>query len=214
MSVVSTRSAFAVGFGAVLAVLCFGGAAAHAQQAAAVPYLGPGWSSGFSGNMSAGQGANAYGSAAGFAGGSAGSGEPISRYNFSNGWFVDSERRSLGVGATGLGPTGFGQLGAFSGSSGFSYEGVKFGYDFKNAPVSVYAGFDTLKYNPGLGSAFAPFDSTSSNVSGYSAHAGVEIRPTSNLSLSLGASFQQSGAVDGNSLALPGAPPIGLVPRR
>jgi opacity protein-like surface antigen len=114
-----------------------------------------------------------------------------------------------------LGANGFGQIGAFSGSSAFSYEGVKFGYDFKNAPVSVYAGFDTLKYYAGPGGPFAPFDSTSSTVPGYSAHAGVEFRPTSNLSLSLGASFaQQSGAVDGNSLALPGAPAIGLVPRR
>src|SRR3954467_6278303 len=204
MSFVSTRSALAVGFGAVLAVLCFGGGAAHAQQAAGVPYLGPGWSSGFSGNMSAGQGASAYGSAAGFAGGSAGTGEPISRYNFSNGFFVGSERGGPGPGAN-----GFGQLGAFGGSSAFSYEGVQLGYNFKNAPVSVYAGFDTLKYNPGLGSPFSPFDSVSSTVPGYSARAGGEFRPTSNLSLSVGASFtQQSGAIDGSPLGQRGAPAI------
>ncbi len=180
-----------------------------------MPYWASGWSSGFRGGRSVDlgandQGANAYGNAAGFAGGSAGSGEPFSRYNFSNGWFVGSERGGLGLGAN-----GFSQISAFSGSSAFSYEGVQFGYNFKNAPVSVYAGFDTLKYNAGPGGPFAPFDSTSTNVPGYSAHAGVEIRPTSNLSLSLGASFtQQSGGIDGNSLALPGAPAIGLVPRR
>jgi hypothetical protein len=196
------RSAFIV----VVATLCLGGHSAHAEEGA-VPYWASGWSSGFRGGQSADLGANAYGNAAGFAGGN---GEPFSRYNFSNGWFVGSERGGLGLGAN-----GFSQIGAFSGSSGFSYEGVQFGYNFKNAPVSVYAGFDTLKYNTGPGGPFAPFDSTSSIVPGYSAHAGVEFRPTSNLSLSLGASFaQQSGSIDGNSLSLPGAPAIGIVPRR
>jgi hypothetical protein len=205
MSIVRDRSAFIV----VLAALCLCGHSAHAQESA-VPYWASGWSSGFRGGQSADLGANAYGNAAGFAGGNAGSGEPFSRYNFSNGWFVGSERGGLGLGAN-----GFSQIGAFSGSSGFSYEGVQFGYNFKNAPVSVYAGFDTLKYNTGPGGPFAPFDSTSSIVPGYSAHAGVEFRPTSNLSLSLGASFaQQSGSIDGNSLSLPGAPAIGIVPRR
>ncbi|MEP6841073.1 MAG: hypothetical protein ABJA75_23695 [Bradyrhizobium sp.] len=197
-----------------LAALCLGGHPAHAEEGA-VPYWASGWSSGFRGGPTAdlgsnAQGSNAYGNAAGFAGSNAGSGELFSRYNFSNGMFVGSERGGLGLGAN-----GFSQIGAFSGSSGFSYEGVQFGYNFKNAPVSVYAGFDTLKYNPGLGSPFAPFDSTSSTVPGYSAHAGVEFRPTSNLSLSLGASFtQQSGNIDGNSLGQLGAPAIGIVPRR
>ena len=212
MSLVSNRSAFAVGFvvvfACVSATLCLGGHSAYAQDRV-VPYWASGWSSGFRGGQSADLGANAYGNAAGFAGGNAGSGEPFSRYNFSNGWFVGSDRAGAGPGLN-----RFSQIGAFGGSSAFSYEGVKFGYDFKNAPVSVYAGFDTLKYNAGPGGPFAQFDSASSNLSGYSAHAGVEFRPTSNLSLSLGASFQQSGAVDGNSLALPGAPAIGLVPRR
>jgi opacity protein-like surface antigen len=207
MFVVSTRSAFAVGFIVGVAALCLGGHSVHAQQATAVPYLTSGWSSGFRGGQSADQGANAYGNVAGFAGGNAGSGEPFSRYNFSNGFFVGSERGGLG-----LGGSGFNRFGAFGNSSAFSYEGVQLGYDFKNAPVSVYAGFDTLKYNPGHGGPFAPFDSTSGTVPGYSARAGVEFRPTSNLSLSLGASFTQPG--DGNSLALPGAPPIGIVPRR
>jgi opacity protein-like surface antigen len=71
---------------------------------------------------------------------------------------------------------------------------------FKNAPVTVYAGFDTLKYNSGIGSAFSPFDSTSSTVPGYGAHAGVEFKPTSNLSLSLGFGYtQQSGRIDSDT---------------
>jgi len=208
MSVAPNQSAFAFGFIAGLVALSLGGHSALAQDSA-VPYWASGWSSGFRGGQSADLGANAYGNAAGFAGGNAGSGEPFSRYNFSNGWFVGSDRAGPGAGIN-----RFGQSGAFGSSSSFSYEGVKFGYDFKNAPVTVFAGFDTLKYNAGPGGPFAQFDSTSSNLSGYSAHAGVEFRPTSNLSLSLGASFQQSGPVDGNSLSLPGAPAIGLVPRR
>ena len=72
-----------------------------------------------------------------------------------------------------------------------SYEGVKFGYDFKNAPLSIYGGLNTFKYNvgPGASSPFAAFESTSGTVPGYTAQAGVEIRPTSNLSLSLGVGY-------------------------
>jgi len=71
-------------------------------------------------------------------------------------------------------------------------------------PVSVYAGFDTLKFNSGIGNPFAPLDSTSSTVAGYSAHASVEFQPISNVGLSLGVGFTQQPS-DINSLALPGA---------
>jgi hypothetical protein len=48
---------------------------------------------------------------------------------------------------------------------------------------------------------------------GYSAHAGIEFQPASNLSLSLGVGVtQQSGDV--NSLVLPGASPLGFGARR
>jgi opacity protein-like surface antigen len=74
---------------------------------------------------------------------------------------------------------------------------VQFGYNFKNAPVTFYAGFDTMKYNPGIGGISAPFNSMSSTVGGYGAHAGVEFRPTSNLSLQFGVGYaQQSGSID------------------
>jgi opacity protein-like surface antigen len=74
---------------------------------------------------------------------------------------------------------------------------MQFGYNFKNSPVTVFGGFDQLKYNSGIGSAFSsPFDSTSSTA-GYSAHAGVEFKPTSNLSLSLGFGYTDlSGRLD------------------
>jgi opacity protein-like surface antigen len=88
---------------------------------------------------------------------------------------------------------------------------VQFGYKFQNAasgPLTVFAGFDTLKYNTGSGTGgpFAPFDtsSTSNKQSGYSARAGVEFQPAPNVSLSLGVGFtQQPGRLDSdiNSLA-------------
>jgi hypothetical protein len=126
------------------------------------------------------------------------------RYNFPNGWFVGSEGGGLGL------SNGISQYGAFGNVGSLYYEGVQFGYNFKNAgglPVTVYAGFDTLKYNSGIGGPFAAFDSTSGTVPGYSAHAGVEFQATPNVSLSLGVGYtQQSGQIDTgvNSLSLPG----------
>ena len=112
---------------------------------------------------------------------------------------------------TGLGMNGISQYAAFGNGSLYS-QGAQFGYKFQNAPIAVYAGFDTLKYNPGIGGPFAPFDSTSGTLPGYSgAHAGVEIQAAPNVSLSLGFGYaqQQSGRLDSdiNSPLLPGATP-------
>ena len=170
----------------VVAALCLGGRTAHAQ-AAPMSYWTPGWL-GFGGNLNAGQDANTQGRFAGFDG--CGAGGFSSRYNFSNGWFVGNERGGLG---SGLGLSGINQAGSFG---SLQTEGVQFGYTFKNTAVSVYGGLDTLKYNPGIGAAFSPFDTTSSTA-GYGMHAGVEFRPTSNLSLSLGVGYMQpSGRLD------------------
>jgi opacity protein-like surface antigen len=173
----------------VVAVLCFGVPVARAQS---VPY----WTTtaGFGSGLASDPNANVYGNFA-------------SRYNFDNGWFVGSERGNLGLG---MGLGNFSQPGAFGNGASFTYEGAQAGYNFKSAPVSVYAGFDTLKYNapPIIGSPFAALDSMSSSTSpGYGVHAGVEIRPTSNLSLSFGASFSQQPS-DLNSALLPGASPL------
>ena len=167
----------------VVAALCLGGQAAYAQTAP-VAYWTPGWL-GFGGNLNAGQSTNTDGNLASLDGAGAG-GFFSRRYNFANGWAVGSERGAMGF-------SGINQGGAFG---SLQTEGVQFGYNFKNSPVSVYAGFDTLKYNPGIGAAFSPFNSASSTP-GYGMHAGVEYRPTSNLSLSLGFGYtQQSGRID------------------
>jgi opacity protein-like surface antigen len=170
----------------VLLALCLGAGSAHAQ-AMAVPYANS--------NSLLGLGSP------GLDGGDVGA-----RNNMPSGWFVANTQGSLG---------GFNRLGAFSNFSSLSAEGVQFGYNMKNTPLSIYAGFDTLKYNPPGSTAFSAFDSKAGTAPGaFSANAGIEYRPTSNLSLSLGASFSQynSGPVDSdiNSQLLPGQTPFSI----
>ena len=204
MSIFTVRSGFAF----VVAALCLGGGLAHAQSAP-VTYWTPGWL-GFGGNLNAGQGANSDGNFAGFGGSDAG-GFSSTRNNFSNGWFVGSERGGMGLSMNGINRAGtFGS---------FYSEGVQFGYNFKNAPVTVYAGFDTLKYNPGIGSPFAAFGNAAGSLPVSSVNAGIEFQPTSNLSLSFGVGYvQQSGPAridsDINSPLLPGATPLAIGGRR
>jgi opacity protein-like surface antigen len=208
MSMFSTR----LGLALVLAALCLGGRTAHAQ-AAAVNYWIPGWPVGFGGNLTVGQNSNAYGNFPSFEGSDArGGGFSYMRHNFPNGWFVGGEGGGMGLSMNGINRDGaFGNLGSLY------YQGVQFGYNFQNAPLTVYAGFDTLKYNSGIGNPFAPFDTVSGTLPGYSAHAGVEFQPTPNVSLSLGFGYtQQSGRIDSdiNSLSLPGASPFAASGRR
>jgi opacity protein-like surface antigen len=204
MSVFAGRLSLAL----VVAALCLGGRTAHAQ-AAPVSYWLPGSPFGFGGNTTAGQSSNTYGNFPSFDGRDAGgAGSPSTRYNFSNGWFVGSEG-----GGMELSMNGINQNGAFGNFPSVDYQGVQFGYNFQNAPLKVYGGVDTLKYNAGIGSPFAPFDTVSGTLPGYSAHAGVEFQPTSNLSLSLGVGYtQQPGDI--NSFSLPGASPLAINGRR
>ena len=201
----------------VLAALCLGGRTAHAQ-AAPVTYLVPGWPVGFGGNLTVGQSSSIYGNFPSFGGSDIrGGGFSYTRTNFPNGWFVGSERGGMGLSVSGIN-----QDAAFGNFGSLYTEGVQFGYNFQNAgglPLTVYAGFDTLKYkyNAGIGGPFAPFDTMSGTLPGYSAHAGVEFQPTPNVSLSLGFGYtQQSGRIDGdiNSLSLPGASPFAVGGRR
>jgi opacity protein-like surface antigen len=208
MSIFSSR----LGLALVLAALCLGGRTAHAQ-AAPVNYWIPGWPAGFGGNPTVGQGSNTYGNFPSFDGSDArGGGFSSMRYNFPNGWFVGGEGGGMGLSMNGINRDGaFGNLGSLY------YQGVQFGYNFQNAPLTIYAGFDTLKFNSGIGSPFAPFDTVSGTLPGYSAHAGVEFQPAPNVSLSLGFGYtQQSGRIDSdiNSLSLPGASPFAVSGRR
>lgn len=211
-------SIFSARFGLTLvlaAALCLGGRAAHAQvvaqvvaQAAPVSYWTPGWPVGF-GNLGAGN-SNIYGNFPSFDGSDARGGISRMRYNFGGGWFVGSEAGAAGLSLNGIN-------GAFGSAGSLNYQSVQFGYNFQNAPVTVYAGFDTLKYDTNIGSPFASFDKVSGTLPGYSARAGVEFQPTSNLSLSFGVGYtQQSGRVDSdiNSSLVPGASPLAVGGRR
>ena len=157
------------------------------------------------------KGANAYGNFPTFNFRDGGNGSAYARYNFSNGFFVGSQRNTMGF--SGLSQSAFGGFGSL-----YS-EGVQFGYSLKNGggpPVTFFAGFDTLKYNAGVGSnAFAPFDSKSGTLPISSMNAGIEFRPTSNLSLSLGVGYvQQSGRLDSEINSLPGASSFAVGGRR
>src|SRR3954470_16041405 len=132
MSKFSSKS----GVASIVALLCLGAPAAHAQ-ASPVNYWIPGWPLGFSGD--AGEGANASGTFPGLDFRDLGNGSAYARYNFSNGFFVGSQRNTMGFG--GLSQSAFGGFGSI-----YS-EGTQFGYSLKNAggpPVTFFAGFDTL----------------------------------------------------------------------
>ena len=192
---------------ALLATLCLGDGAAHAQ-AAPLTYWTRGWPLGFGGNVTVDQAASTYGNFPSFTSSDDGR-FSYTRYNFSNGWFIGNEAGGFGWNGTSLGLSGLNRDDTFG---GLRYQGVQFGYDLQKAggaPVTFFGGFDTLKYNPGVGS---PFDSNSNALSGYSAHAGVEFRPTSNLSLSVGVGYTQQPDI--NSAVLPGASPFGFGGRR
>ena len=196
MSIFSSK----LGLALVLATLCLGERTAHAQTAP-VAYLIPGWSVGFGSNPADGQSSSVAANFQGLEGSDTG-GSSYKRYNFPNGLFVGSES-----GGMGLNMNGFNQAGAFGNIGAPYYEGMQFGYNFKGAgglPVTLYAGFDTLKYNPGVGGPFSSFDSMSNTPSGYNAHAGVEFKPTSNLSLSLGVGYTQQSGLPGVSPFAPG----------
>ncbi len=175
----------------LLAVLCPAGQAAHGQ-ANAVPYWMANLPIGFGGTLNSDENPNGN--------------EGSSRYNFQNGLFVGGRSGSSALGMYGI------NQGAAFGSS-FSYEGMKFGYDFKNTPLTVYGAIDTFKYNsgPGPSSPFAAFESTSGTAPGYRAQAGIEFRPASNLSLSLGVGYTDMSSTrvdsDVRSPLLPGQTP-------
>jgi len=200
------------GLASVVMALWLGGATAHAQTAP-LTYWTPGWPLGFGDDQTAGQSPNSYGNFPSFDGSDAqGGGFSYMRYHFPNGWFVGSERGGLGL-------SGINQNSAFGNFGSLSTEGVQFGYSFKNSglPLTVFGGFDTLKYDSAIGGPFAPFDSNSGTLPGYGAHAGVEFRPMPNLSLSLGVGYtEQSGRIDSdiNSTMLPGVSPFALGGRR
>src|SRR5215470_5432622 len=118
MSLFSLRVCLAV----VLAAFCWSGRVAHAQTAP-VTYWTPLF--GFGGALSEGQNATTYGNFPGFDFRDSGGGFGYARYNFSNGWFVGSERGGLGWSMSGAN-----QPGTFN---SLTAEGAQFGYNFQKS---------------------------------------------------------------------------------
>jgi hypothetical protein len=173
---------------------CFGAGNARAQ-AMAVPYLNSNW---FLGLGNPGFDANDT--------------NGVSRTNFPTGWFLGTTSRDYAL-------SGFNRAAAFGNFSSVSTDGMQFGYTLKNTPLSIFAGFDTLKYNADAGTsgsgAFAAFDRSATAPGAFAANTGIEYRPTNNLSLSLGVGvtqYQSQGLVDSDikSPLLPGQTPLAI----
>lgn len=182
------------GLAALVSALCLGGAPVHAQVAP-LRYWIPGGPFGL--GSGAGQSSDSDGNFASFNAGGA-------DWRGANGFFVGSQRGNLNW-------SGLSQTGLAGNFSALSYDSTQFGYNTKTMggmPVTFFAGFDTLKYGNGIGSSVAPLTGA---APGTSAFAGVEFKPTSNLSLSFGAGFiqQDSGRMDSDirSNMLPGESP-------
>ena len=177
-----------------LATLSFVAPAAHAQSGP-VKYWLPGWPIGFSDSGSL----DSYGNFPSFTANGSDSGFFSRRYSVASNW-----SSLAGVGLSSNIVNRYGSLGSYT------TEGAQYGYTFKSG-VSFYGGFEALKYNPGLGGPFATYDSRSTSTPAYAINGGVEFKPTSNLSLSLGFSYagQSSDRLDSdiNSPVLPGATP-------
>lgn len=183
--------------GTLLVVLCLTAAPVHAQVAP-LRYWIPGGPFGLSGG--AGQSSDFDGNFTSFK-----AGDADWRTSSANGFFVAGEHGNLGL-------SGLSQPAPAGNFSALSYDSTQFGYNTKTAsgmPVTFFAGFDTLKYGGGIGSSLAPL--TSAGSPGYGTFAGVEFKPTSNLSLSFsaGVTQQQSGRMDSDihSSMLPGESP-------
>ena len=194
-SLVSSRR-----LGTLLAALCLIAAPAYAQVAP-LRYWIPGGPFGLGGG--AGQSSDSDGNFASFNAGGA------DWRSGANGFFVGSQSGNLNW--SGLGQAGLGQNGLAGNFSALSFDSTQFGYNTKTMggmPVTFFVGVDTLKYGNGIGSSVAPLTGA---APGTSAFAGVEFKPTSNLSLSFGAGFiqQDSGRMDSDirSNMLPGESP-------
>jgi hypothetical protein len=188
-----------------VAMLCLAGQVAHAQVAP-VQYWLPGGLFGFGGSWTDSSSTSTYRNFPGFDAVASRDGDW--RDNFRTGMFVRSD-------AGGVGLNGLGLAGAFSNFGALTYQSAVSGYNFKGAgdlPVTVYAGFDTLNYRPGIGSPLAPFSGDASIAAGTSVRAGIAFQPAPNVSLSFEAGFTQlQSGVDGdlNSRLLPGQSFVG-----
>lgn len=153
-------------------------ASAVRAQVAPLPYLVPGGVFGFGGS------AQTYYSSEpdedGFRKG----------FSFRNFSAPVSAFSSSGLAWGGIGASGFNL-------SGLTADGAQYGYSFKglgNTPVTLFGGVSTLRSNPDVFTSLVTPGFASSNTLATSVQAGVEFKPTSNLSLSFSAGVVQPSA--------------------
>lgn len=85
--------------------------------------------------------------------------------------------------------------GVFTGGSGLSSDGAQYGYSFKglgDTPVTLFGGVSSLRTTPDVFTSIVTPGLQQSDTLATSVNAGVEFKPTSNLTLSLSGSFVQS----------------------
>lgn len=176
-------------------------------QVAPVRYWIPGGPFGFGGGIAESWQPVSWGDVPAF---SAESGEPGERTGFA----FRSYSYPVNSFASGMSWRGLGGAGAFGNFGTLVSEGAQYGYAFKGVggvPMTLFGGVDTLKYKPDVFNALTAPGFASSSTAATAVHAGVEIQPTSNLSLSVSAGFAQpSGLVDSDirSNLLPGESPM------
>lgn len=85
--------------------------------------------------------------------------------------------------------------GAFTVGSGLSSDGAQYGYSFKgigDTPVTLFGGVSSLRTTPDVFTSIVTPGLQPSGTLATSVNAGVEFKPTSNVTLSLSGSFVQS----------------------
>lgn len=87
---------------------------------------------------------------------------------------------------------------AFTGS-GLSSAGAQYAYSFKgvgDTPVTLFGGVSSLRTSPDVFTSLVSPELAQSNTLATGFNAGVEFKPTSNISLSLSGSFIQPSAIN------------------
>jgi hypothetical protein len=177
----------------IAAALCLGWSAANAQGEP-VKYWIPFGPFGYGGSAADTASAAAYGNFPSF---DAGQAEQTDKSGF--------VFRSYSAPVSSLTGFGFGGIGGPSAfGTSLSYERSQFGYNFKGVgdmPVTLFGGVDSLKYSPDVFNTITSFRPSDSTAPATGVHAGVEIRPTSNLSLSFSAGYTQfQSGLDGGDI--------------
>lgn len=192
--------------GLALAAMLFAGASAQAQVAP-IRYWVPGGPFGFGGGATESWQALSWSDVPGFTAETDENGEVRSGF-VARSYSARSHRWPA------AGWNSPGGAGAFGNFGSLATEGSQYGYRFKGVgdmPVTLFGGVDSLKYRPDVFTSLTSPGFASSNTAATTVNAGIEIKPTSNVSLSFSAGYTQyNGTTDSDirSNLLPGESPM------